>query len=936
MYSFPDAQSIPEISLSALKKHNHITGWHTPRNEEQIKSFLNKNTITLRPHPPVQLATPIDWHADPLKQRNWCTQLHMLRWLELLFYPIDDGDMEAQKHCEEIITSWTEAAFGPNPPHWAWKDMIDATRTMWLLKAFERVSPDYRPFLASVLYAHGTHFENPDNLGNSSHAAWQYKALLALGEVFNKQTWIDLALERIQKAFSNDFTDTGINLENAPGCHIRNYYLWKEIISRLPENSSVKKNMNETLSLIASRICTEVRPDGYLEEIGDTAPKHHIRQLAGNPEADYILSQGKNGTLPEETTTILETGFIYARSGWGENARDFRDEFFYSLRFGEQGVRGHNDLGSVTMYSHGTPVLIDAGRYSYALDEWRRYFNKRDAHNTLYIPGLTEEEATYALTQSHSDSFIDDFTVIGEPYKGVKHERRLIYVKGADSLLTMDIMRSAQPQDCSIAWHFAPSAKVNTDNKKHFDITIGKEQFKLIQLDSPCDEVSLITKGQTAPYIQGYYSPAYNQKAPCPTLIQTRKNTRSAHVMNVIAHAANNIFDVRPITDANTAFSLQTKTGYFIIDTSQTPASVTFSRELPKEIAITTGRIEDIYPTIIQTLSTSKPSHLHTASKLQHRLSLLTGVEGSIEDILTAAFTSPLLAQTRDYGLRAALIDLIAVYDQKSAGIVMKTSPLFRKPLFNSSFVEKGEECELLCESENRPFKALRIVDEHALYWQGMKGNSTLVVRFQAALNRSRIQIPCCGGITAHIKRPESWLIFADPALDRDASAGLTWYLGKTSTGTIYDEINRVVDDYVREWGIDHVIFLGPSGGGYVALQTGLRRGNCDVLCLNPQTILKSYHPNVYETAIDATCLDENSDIDLLDVTLLLKHLKEQTVSIHYVTNPHDAHHTNHFLPFKKIAEDNDIVLDIIELDLGKGHVPVSPEMFQEILDSIV
>ena len=76
----PEIPSLtPEISIDALEKHNRITSWYSPRDEKDIELFLNENTITLPPHPPVQLSNPIDWYADPLQQRNWCAQLHMFR-----------------------------------------------------------------------------------------------------------------------------------------------------------------------------------------------------------------------------------------------------------------------------------------------------------------------------------------------------------------------------------------------------------------------------------------------------------------------------------------------------------------------------------------------------------------------------------------------------------------------------------------------------------------------------------------------------------------------------------------------------------------------------------------------------------------------------------------------------------------------------------------
>lgn len=935
MHHLPKVGDIPAVSLGVVERHNRITGYHGSRRDEDIKALVDENKVTLPPHPPVQLQNPIDWDADPLNQRNWRAQLHMLRWLGLLFWGIDDGDVQAQKRCEEIISSWAEAAFSSKPPRWAWADMVDAVRVLWLLQAYERVSPDYQLFLGRVLYAHGLHLADPKNIGHSNHATWQHQALLVLGEVFNGQTWINLALERIEEAFNTAFTTTYVNVENSPGYHLYNYILWKKVLSRLPQNSPIAETMNQNLTEAARRIVCEIRPDGYLEELGDTDPKQHLKALEGIPEADWVLSQGAKGTPPDETTTILETGFIYSRSGWGENARGFRDEFFYSLRFGEQGVHGHNDLGSLTMYSHGQQLLIDGGKYGYVSDEWRKHFLSRSAHNTLYIPGLAEEQTAYTLTKHHSHPFVDDFTIVGLPYRRVKHERRVIYVKGADALIVIDIMRSPQPRDYTLAWHFNPEAHI-TRKGKQTDITIDKQDFRLIQLGVYC-ETNLITNGQERPHLQGWHSPAYNKIAPCPTLTQTRYNTHKARIINIIGPATHNIFKVTTANTNNT-LTLHTKAGYFTIDTNCTPATIAYTREHPirGRHTATRQRTGDSNSGIVKLLDASTPVYPHIASKLRHRLSLITGVDGTVGELLAAAFASPALTETRDYGLRAAVIDLIAAYDGESAANVLRGSPLFRQPLFNSMFIEQENKAtDLLCAPKGRSLSALRIIDEHALYWQGMQGNSTLCIRFNGAIDRAHTQLPYCGGATLHANRSESWLIFADPALDRDASAAIAWYLGKTNSGTIYDEINLVVDEYVREWGIERVVFLGTSGGGYAALQVGLRRGDCDVLCINPQTILKHYMAKTYKTAREITHVNENHDA-LLDATLLLSHPKARTTSIHYVTNPEDHHHKTHFLPFKEMANINQIPLDVIELNLGKGHVAPSSTMISEILTSIL
>lgn len=89
-------------------------------------------------------------------------------------------------------------------------------------------------------------------------------------------------------------------------------------------------------------------------------------------------------SVPEDLCASFEdTGNIYLRSGWGENAS------YTYLKNGPLGSsHGHVDLTHVSLYCRGAAFLVDSGRYSYAEEEpVREQLKSAAAHNVCVIDG---------------------------------------------------------------------------------------------------------------------------------------------------------------------------------------------------------------------------------------------------------------------------------------------------------------------------------------------------------------------------------------------------------------------------------------------------------------------------------------------------------------------------------------------------------------------
>lgn len=912
------------------------------------EELLDQREITLAPHPKYRLDSPIRWDVDPFGQRNWCAQLNMFRWVRPLVRSSDDGrQSEANELLEEAFRSWVESAYPQKEAApYVWADMVEAVRVFEFMECFEYLRDDTQELMADVLYDHGKWIENEANLGHGNHAVWQHIALFVLGQLFAEEAWVDVAKSRILKAFNLAYDDQGINEEIAPGYHLYNFLLWSDVSKRMAAEDEEIPTLKETLVQARKGLIQSVRPDGFLEEIGDTSPRRSLVKLKGTDDVQYILTKGAEGELPENVSTVLDRGFIFLRSGWGENERDFEDEFFSSVRFGKHGIHGHYDLGSITVFANGEPLLIDAGKYAYVSDDAKSYVHKRSGHNTLYIEGLKElKDAEYRLVSSHPSADVDDYIIEGSPYSGVVHRRRILYIRGADALYVIDNVSSVSEHRYELLWHLNPKATLKKQRRGH-DVRIRGKHYSLLALGKAPEFA--IANGETEPKLDGWYSPKWGVLEPTPT-IHHIKEGRRLRFMTVVASNGKGDFSVQSHPGKTTGAVLETSSGYFVVDADSVPAKVTFTREAP-QLEATSGDGQEISNRdILASLSKSAVND-SLSTKLLSRLEQVIGTQASEAVLIEEALSSPVLKEQKDHGLRAALVDYLGYKLGSNSTVIanlINRNPLFRSPMIPARGVTLGDASTIV--DVTYPLGqftvGVSVVGENALAWQSRQNSDVLVVSLNGALDRAKVSMPYFGGMGRFKNRDESVLIFSDPALDKNSALRLGWYLGVDKNGqSIYKRIAQVVEEYVAAWGIKKLVIMGSSGGGYAALQVGMRTGDASILAMNPQTVLPNYFAPSYKLAIDSIFPTEKSariletQPELIDTRELLASVDSSSTPIIYVDNKEGDvfHHKNHYQPFAHQAAANNVNIIHEVVDLGKGHKTVPLEMVDKYISKAV
>lgn len=274
------------------------------------------------------------------------------------------------------------------------------------------------------------------------------------------------------------------------------------------------------------------------------------------PDWIYVLTHGRQGEKPNKNSVFYPyAGQAILRTGFGENA------LFSFFDVGPAGnAHQHDDKLHISLYAYGREILSDAGRYWYKPGNWRQYFRNSLAHNVVLIDGYGQKREEKTLKTPLINSFFDIDTIqitkgsystgfhnINDP---LIHHRTLILYKGKFWIVIDKIDGLKQEREVSTLWHFHPDCNVKKNAKGEvFTNDKGTGNLLIYPVNS-AQKLDLL-KGQNLelpeknenPWaslpqkdlgIQGWFSPAYNEKTPCFTATYKKKASSSQQTVWVL------------------------------------------------------------------------------------------------------------------------------------------------------------------------------------------------------------------------------------------------------------------------------------------------------------------------------------------------------------------------------------------------------------------
>ena len=177
-----------------------------------------------------------------------------------------------------------------------------------------------------------------------NHALNQNIGLLEVGCHLGRDAWMELADSRIGRLLRQSVDRQGVVNEQAIGYQLYNYERYRVAAQVLRSCGRAAPDGFGRVRRIPRLLGYATQPDGRYPLIGDTLDVA-ATAIPGTIAA-FAASGGRRGPKPNAEIVIFDRGYIFGRTGWGERRR-FRDEAFFTLRFGEgHESHGHDDQGT--------------------------------------------------------------------------------------------------------------------------------------------------------------------------------------------------------------------------------------------------------------------------------------------------------------------------------------------------------------------------------------------------------------------------------------------------------------------------------------------------------------------------------------------------------------------------------------------------------------
>ena len=394
----------------------------------------------------------------------------------------------------------------------------------------EYLSPATQLLILSSLPDHA-HY-NRNFHGGNNWLTMEISALATVATNFQEYKesgeWLAYSMETMTESMKGQVYADGVQTELTSHYHnvsLANFELFKDICDNA--NQELPDFFNQTIEDMYSYIAHVVRPDGFriLNNDGDLgSDRDRILkgvQIYGQPEWEYIITNGKAGTEPTDGPSYFFpwAGQLISRSGYDTDAH----WSFFDIGPWGSGHQ-HNDKLHISISAFGRHLLVDAGRFAYTGEvarKYRSYARGSAGHNLVLIDSKGQKGGpTHAKEPLGNNYFkiAEDFDYASNSFDSfidvdgqAKHIRSVFYVRG-EFWVVVDRIITDKPRKIDVLWHWHPECVVEKDNSI-VKTSNKKGNLAVIPVSKQKFDISFI-EGQEEPEIQGWYSQEYNMFEP--------------------------------------------------------------------------------------------------------------------------------------------------------------------------------------------------------------------------------------------------------------------------------------------------------------------------------------------------------------------------------------------------------------------------------------
>lgn len=455
-------------------------------------------------------------------------------------------------------------------------------------------NPDFKKFVETTwlpsIYQHCRHsFFNPSKYSSSNnHLISEYAGLFAatsLWQFKESEDWNIYSKKGLEKEILRQHSENGINKEEAAEYiqFITDFFLIACIIGEKSDNPFSEDYENQ-LKKILYYIYNLLDLSGNYPQYGDEddgkclmldKEEHFnnfrslltsaaiifgdavLKSKCSGIDQKNIILFGDSCIKEYEDIAVIKPDYIskfYPEEGHfilrkQEGAEEVYLHFDAApLGYLSIAAHGHADALSFILHIDGNPIFIDPGTYTYHTEpDWRKYFIGTLAHNTIRINKLNQAViAGPTLWLKHYHCKIlktesnDDYDIVRAQHDGYKkigiiHIREIYFDKKSLTFKISDMIESESDKvyTLEMPFHIHPLVKVIDKCNNYFNILNPEGRDATLSTDSKLD--TKIVRGQTEPYVLGWYSDSFMQKRPSDTILCSVETSGSTKFETIIS-----------------------------------------------------------------------------------------------------------------------------------------------------------------------------------------------------------------------------------------------------------------------------------------------------------------------------------------------------------------------------------------------------------------
>ncbi len=337
------------------------------------------------------------------------------------------------------------------------------------------MTPDYLISILWMMYRDMKHLiENPD-LGWSNWAVVRTsglsKAIDFLPELKEHEEWKshtrNIMNDLLNKMYSPDFSFRESGLAYSFWClSLFSSAFYTAELNNDPYSAFMRSRLEKAFDASIDALY----PNFYDTNIGDSnyADKTDYLRLLSNLFPTKKLKAFVTGT--NDPSVPLSVAYPYAGSVIMRNSFEKSKSVYLALHALNFDGHAHDDLGNLVLYGYNRPLVCDTGRYGYSHTSIAEHLRSARAHNSIEIEGvkyLPHSKSNAKIDVFVSNSAFDFATVSFNPCEGVRHVRRVLFVKNNPFAIVSDLIKSDEDVKINQHWHFMPESNAAVDFNNH-------------------------------------------------------------------------------------------------------------------------------------------------------------------------------------------------------------------------------------------------------------------------------------------------------------------------------------------------------------------------------------------------------------------------------------------------------------------------------------